>query len=708
MSLREYEKKRNFAKTPEPAPDKESEAGPSLRFVIHKHRATRMHFDLRLEWDGSYKSWAVPKGPSLNPTDRNLAVHVEDHPISYGEFEGNIPKGQYGAGSVMLWDRGTFYERHSDPNNREENERNLAKGFREGKVTFVLQGKKLKGEFYLVQTKKDDKSWLLFKKQDKFASFDPRQIFDETSVKTGRTMEEIAEETAVTRLPQEESFEEVPRFFQPMKPMRSKYLPDEDTKWVFEKPLNGYRAIAIVGGAEGVRIVSGWGRDYGERFGEIKQSLEDLGGSLVFDGEITSSSQTEPKELKGPRDHFRYQIYDFLHENGRSLRETTLRERRVRLEKVARRFGKYLSLVPQAESITKVSKLAGPKDSKELIAKDKDSVYDGGLSQSWLIFKVDAKPKTAKEGKGKSKKDQIQRGSDKVVITHPRKILWPKERFTKQDLVDYYDKISGVILPYLKDRPLNLHRHPYGITGGGFYHKNITEYHPSWFQTIAVLSTTEEKTINYAMCQNRESLLYLVNQGSIEINPWMSKVSDLDRPEFGVIDLDPHGLAFPKLTQIALRVREICEEAKVRTLVKTSGQAGIHILVPTAAKYTFDEVRDFCHLVCKIVHHEYKSIASLERNPGRRGGRMYLDFMQNRRGQTIAAPYCVRPKPGIPVSTPLSWDELVPELSPLQFTVFTIPERLRRIGDLWQGAFETGVDLKKAQRKLEKLEATLT
>ncbi|RPJ07916.1 MAG: DNA ligase, partial [Deltaproteobacteria bacterium] len=189
MGLREYEAKRKFEKTPEPEPDLHR-PGSGLMFVVHKHAARALHYDLRLELEGVLKSWAIPKGPSLDPSVKRLAVMVEDHPLAYREFEGVIPEGNYGAGSVIIWDKG-FY-RHPSALDENESEKLLLAGLRKGDLKFVLAGKKLKGEFALVKTGKDGKSWLLLKKKDRHAT--GGDILGENrSVVSARTLEEVFE-----------------------------------------------------------------------------------------------------------------------------------------------------------------------------------------------------------------------------------------------------------------------------------------------------------------------------------------------------------------------------------------------------------------------------------------------------------------------------------------------------------------------------------
>src|SRR5688572_22606044 len=196
MSIKRYNEKRNFKATPEPAGKTEKSAAKALLFVIQKHEASHLHYDFRLELDGVMKSWAVPKGPSLNPDEKRLAMHVEDHPMSYRTFEGIIPPGNYGAGTVMVWDEGTYY---ADPKlDKKANEKLLVEGYRKGKLSFYMKGKKLRGEFSLVKMRgrgTNDNAWLLLKTDDADADREKPVSDEDRSAVTGRSMTEIAENT---------------------------------------------------------------------------------------------------------------------------------------------------------------------------------------------------------------------------------------------------------------------------------------------------------------------------------------------------------------------------------------------------------------------------------------------------------------------------------------------------------------------------------
>jgi len=288
-----------------------------------------------------------------------------------------------------------------------------------------------------------------------------------------------------------------------------------------------------------------------------------------------------------------------------------------------------------------------------------------------------------------------------LTLTNIDKVFWPKEGYTKGDVIAYYDAMSAIILPYLKDRPENLNRHPGGIEGPNFYQKNFTYKPPQFVKTKKIWSDSNEANLNYLLCQNKETLLYLANLGCIEINPWSSRIGALDTPDWMILDLDPGTNTFEEVIVVAQAVHKYLELAGVRSFVKTSGKTGLHILVPLGAKYTYETIRDFAHLVMQMVYRDVPAITSLERNPKKRKDKIYLDYLQNSAGQTIAAPYSLRPADGATVSTPLEWKEVKNGLSPKKFTIKTIFRRLKKKGDLFSGVLGKGVDLKKAVHRLE-------
>lgn len=290
-----------------------------------------------------------------------------------------------------------------------------------------------------------------------------------------------------------------------------------------------------------------------------------------------------------------------------------------------------------------------------------------------------------------------------LKLTNLDKIYFPKEKITKGEVIEYYQKIAPYILPYLKDRPESLNRHPNGIAGKNFFQKNVDHMPPSWVKTQRIYSESNEAYINYLVCNDKATLVFLANLGCIEINPWFSRLKDLDKPDYAVLDLDPEDIGFDKVVEVAAETHKLLDKLKVPNFCKTSGATGLHIYIPLGAKHTYDQAKDFIHLVGLLINKKLPTITSLERMPKKRQKKIYLDYLQNRKGQTLAAPYSLRPKPGATVATPLEWKEVKKGLTPQQFTIKTIFPRLKQKGDLFKPVLGKGIDLKAALKRIEKL-----
>ncbi|HEX2982034.1 MAG TPA: non-homologous end-joining DNA ligase, partial [Ignavibacteriales bacterium] len=298
-------------------------------------------------------------------------------------------------------------------------------------------------------------------------------------------------------------------------------------------------------------------------------------------------------------------------------------------------------------------------------------------------------------------KKTMPKPSGEFTPTHLEKIFWKKENITKGELIDYYTQIAPYIMPYIEDRPHSLNRHPNGISGGSFFQKDMGDTAPDWIKTAAIYSESNDKDINYLVATDVDSLLYMVNLGCIEINPWFSRIQALDKPDYSVIDLDPEGVSFGKVIETALVVKEVMDEAGAKCYCKTSGSTGLHIYIPLGAKYDYEISKNFAHLMGQIVNKRLPKLTSLERSPSKRRKKVYLDYLQNRKGQTLAAPYSVRPKPGATVATPLDWEEIKPGLDMREFTIKTIFDRIDKMGDIFKGALKESVDIEKCIQKLE-------
>ena len=303
-----------------------------------------------------------------------------------------------------------------------------------------------------------------------------------------------------------------------------------------------------------------------------------------------------------------------------------------------------------------------------------------------------------------SKDMEIVISNRKIKLTNINKIYWPEEGYSKGDLIDYYRKVADFILPYLADRPQSLNRHPNGISGKSFFQKDITQKPPDWVRTKKIYSDSNDKEINFLICNDEATLVYMANLGCIEINPWFSKITNIDNPDYLVIDLDPEDISFEKVIEAALSVKGVLDELEIESFCKTSGATGLHIYVPLGAKYEYNVAKDFAFLIAKIANNRIPEFTSLERSPSKRKKKVYLDYLQNRSGQTLAAPYSVRPRPGATVATPLHWKEVKPGLSPQNFTILNIHDRLKETGDIFKGVLGKGIDVQKSLKKLESIQ----
>ncbi|MEP6616039.1 MAG: DNA ligase D [Ginsengibacter sp.] len=294
-------------------------------------------------------------------------------------------------------------------------------------------------------------------------------------------------------------------------------------------------------------------------------------------------------------------------------------------------------------------------------------------------------------------------GKVKVKTTNPNKIYFPGDKITKGDVIDYYVSMGDLILPYLKGRPQSLLRNPNGITGHGFFHKDAGEKAPSFVKSKKVHSESNNKDIDYILCDNQATLTYLNNLGCIEINPWHSTIQALDKPDYLIIDIDPSEKnSFEQVVQAANVVKDILDKAGAASYCKTSGSTGLHVYVPTAKKYSYEEVKDFAYIVCMLAQEQIPDFTTLERNLKKRGDRhIYMDYLQNRRGQTIASVYSLRPKTGATVSTPLFWKEVKTGLLPAKFHIANTMARVKKIGDIFSPVLGKGIDLHKCLKKLD-------
>jgi len=408
MGLKEYTSKREFEKTSEPQPGLEAR-GNRRMFVVHKHAARALHYDLRLELEGVLKSWAVPRGPSLDPSLKRLAVMVEDHPLDYKDFEGVIPEGNYGAGSVIIWDRGFYH--HPSTEDEKESGKLLLEGFRKGDMKFVLEGEKLHGEFALVKTGKDGKSWLLLKKKDRKPA-EGEILRENRSVVSHKTLEEMLEagssktfrqkklnqirlhEAMETEDLKDAAIKPMPKA---VKPMLATVIerPFDHPDWIFEVKWDGYRAVAEIRD-DGISLYSRSGISFNKKFFPIVEELRKFGFDAVLDGEIVvvdGQGRPDFQALQHYQDpgsgHLLYSVFDLLYFRGHDLTDLPLLRRKELLKKI-------LPPSPKIRFSDHVGKegvlfydVVKEKGLEGIVAKHAQSVYEAGRrSRQWLKVKT--------------------------------------------------------------------------------------------------------------------------------------------------------------------------------------------------------------------------------------------------------------------------------------------------------------------------------
>ncbi|MBR9999595.1 MAG: DNA ligase D [Cyclobacteriaceae bacterium] len=813
-SLEQYWEKRNFEKTPEPE-NTSAEPEEKNRFVVQWHHARRKHFDFRLQVGHVLASWAIPKKPVDNPDVKRLAIQVEDHPLSYIHFEGKIPKGNYGAGTVMVWDIGYYY---LDDTRKIPSKGEMIKRISKGSLKLYLQGTKLKGYYNLVKMKNNENNEWFFMKVKKE---EEKKDEEEISAMTGLSMDEIAASDAIRDPEQEEGVKvkpvdeptqaeksDFPGFISPMLATLTDQ-PFSESEWIYELKLDGYRVIAAKEKKK-ADLYSRNGNSFTERYHLIAEELSELNARFIIDGEVCYMDQTKKANFQklqhndDEQERLHYYVFDILWLNGHDLKNLPLTERKKLLQALLSKSLPHIHYLDHVDKEGHVFFKKIEKDGLEgIIAKKSTGRYfPAERSKEWLKIKTGHRQEmvicgylpsdkpgrnfrsllcavneghsliyTGKVGTGfneaiqqelmkklkaletdevpvnnppsgknirwvkpelicevkfstwttdrvmrhpsfiglRSDKDPGQitiekpeeavNPGSKVTFSNLSKIFWPDEKITKEEVIGYYRDIAEVILPYLKDRPQSLYRTPEGIIKKGFFQKNVKEIVPDWVTTVK-LESGSGRTIEYLLCQDTDTLLYMINLGCIEINPWSSSMPKLDNPDYMVFDLDPVELRFKEVVILALEFKKLFDKLGLPAFCKTSGSRGLHIYIPVQQNYSYGQVQNFVKILETYIHRQNKDLTSFERAPSARQGKIYLDYLQNARGKTMASVYSLRPRPGAPVSAPVRWEELTPHLTPDAFTLRNMRKRLEKEGDLWSGMFEHRVDMQKVLERI--------
>lgn len=895
MTLTRYKQKRTFSATPEPAGGKAT--GTRLRFVVQKHQASHLHYDFRLEMDGVLKSWAVPKGPSMDTAVKRLAMMVEDHPYDYRTFEGTIPEGNYGAGTVIVWDEGYYKPAEGTFKTKAEADKALRHQLYGGKLKFVLQGKKLKGEFALVRAKgRGENAWLLMKLADDHATHEDILGHDK-SVASGKTVEEIAAGKSAkgrpvkkkVSAPGKKTLEKVARATHPekvkrptpragkkkarpvdgliksapkqafdtrLKPMLATLVdkPFDEPGWLYEIKWDGYRALACMNKGE-VMLKSRNDKSFNDKFYPVYRALLDWNINAIVDGEIIVLKESGISDF-GALQNWRseadgdlmYYVFDILWLDGHNLCGLPLSARRQILQSIVPAAGMIRLSDAFDATGTEFFQAAQSMSLEGIIAKKAEAEYiPGERTLQWLKIKANKRQEmviggftknegsskpfssllvgvfegkelvyTGKVGTGFNQKLQremvaqfkpliidhapfaeepdynkpsrfnprpakatatwlkpilvcevsfaemtsdgvmrhpsfegmrMDKKAGEVVREKPKpvqnavrqadqeekksivkpaakrarntllnptdetqvreiaghtlkfnnlsKVYWPDDGVTKRDMLNYYYQVAPYILPYLKDRPQSLNRFPNGIRGKSFYQKDVTGKVPDWVATYQYHSSDELDVDKHFLVPKSEAdILLMASLGCIELNPWSSRIDKPDHPDWCIIDLDPGPTnTFKQVIEAALVTRQVLDSVGIPSYCKTSGSTGLHMYIPLGAKYTYEQSKEFARVIVTHVHHEIPRYTSIERLVGNRGGKMYLDFLQNRPKATLAAPYSLRPKPGATVSTPLLWEEVTPKLKMKDFTIHNVVQRLREVGDLFNPVLGKGIQL---------------
>jgi bifunctional non-homologous end joining protein LigD len=320
------------------------------------------------------------------------------------------------------------------------------------------------------------------------------------------------------------------------------------------------------------------------------------------------------------------------------------------------------------------------------------------------VARETAEPEPAEMFAESEKEATRQLGGHSLKFSNLNKVYYPDEGYTKRDVLNYYAAIAALILPHLKDRPLSLKRYPNGIQQEYFFQKNVREAFAPWLRTELIESDHNHGPIKYVFAGDHASLLYLVNLGCIDHNPWMSRSPTLDNPDFILIDLDPQECPFDMIVEAALLVRRVLDQIGLTGYPKTTGGDGMHVYIPVEPVYTYEETRTFAELIARLVFDQKPELFTTPRSVSKRKtNRVYFDYLQNGKSKTIAAPYVLRAYPGAPVATPLEWSEVQPGLHPKQFNLTNVRPRFAQKGDLFAGVLEKPQRLEEPLTKLEKL-----
>lgn len=767
--LHEYNKKRDFKITKEPSGKKKVSKAKSkkLIFVVQEHHASHLHYDFRLELDGVLKSWAVPKGPSLNPADKRLAVQTEDHPLPYAKFHGTIPQGEYGGGEVFIWDNGTWEAEGDDP----------VGDLEKGHLKFKLKGKRLSGSFVLVRIRykgsDSQKNWLLIKHLDAVSK-----------VTKKKTSKKVAKKKSAPL-----GKDRWPGFIPPQLPRLVTEVPEQSGGWIHEMKFDGYRMQAHLKNGIG-QFFTRNALDWSNTFPHLLNALEQISAhNVIFDGEVVALDQAGKthfqmlqNSLKSKNDNnLRYYIFDILYLDGKDLRDLPLLERKQILKETLKSAPEHILYSEHIlEDGHEFYKLSCEHQLEGIVSKLADSPYRSGRNDLWAKTKCSSRqefiiggwtdPQGGRTGigalllginegkklryagrvgtgfstetlraikkelstleteespfsinspKGKDihwvrpvkicevsfgnwtdegilrtpvfkrmredkrpKEIHMERAKE---ISSPDKIIFKKEKITKKDVSEFYQAIAKEMLPYLKDRPLSLVRCPNGSEGTCFFQKHFTGTIPDSFHTFPV---KEEKGQGiYVSIDSAAGLQEFVQLNAFEIHAWNCDKDDYMHPNQIVMDFDPGpDVPWKDVVDAAFELKEMLEDLDLESFVKLTGGKGIHVHIPIAPLYDWDQVKSFTQgLALELVsRNPSRYIANMSKKL--RKNKIFVDYLRNGYGATAVVPYSLRAKPLSAIALPLEWTELRRVKSPQEFTMNKALKKIKsRKRDPWEG-----------------------
>lgn len=809
-------------------------------FVVHEHHATRRHFDLRLEVEGVLKSFAVPRGPTLDPEERRLAVQTEDHPLAYLDYEGVIPEANYGAGPMIVWDTGVVRYLEQGP----------VRGLSDGKVDFELSGYKLRGRFALVLTKGKDaprgqKQWILLKKRDGYAANGEITEQLPLSVLSGLRPNELAHAHERGHALAAEALKlgakRAELHARTLVPMvcGSGEAKLESAAHVYELKLDGVRILAEKRGDE-VALYYRKGRSATDAYPELVRALRALPVQRVLlDGELVAYDEHGKPNFQRlaqrfsaarPEDVRRgllstpvsYVAFDLLALEGVSLLALPLLTRKSLLTRLLPPRGPLRALDHIAGEGRQLFAFCSEQKLEGIVVKRADSPYRPGprASNDWIKLKCEREDDFVVVGfvRGQGSRELgaldlasyesarlVSRGKvgsgfddatlalllrelaprvsehcaaegtlvpaprgrkfvrpelvvnvrhagftrdgslrhpvfrglrpdvapadctasphvaelappeptpiaaapsspSRVRISNPQKVFWPDEGYTKADLCGYYEAVAPVLLPFLRDRPVILVRYPDGIAGKSFYQWNAPKDTPSWVRTVRVRwEERAGKEADLYLLNDLDTLLHVANLGCIPLHILAARVGSLDACDFLTIDFDLNGQALAHAITLARELHALLEQLGLTGYPKTSGQTGLHVLVPLGPRVPFETARTLAELLGRLLVARHPELATMERSKAKRGPRVYVDTGQTGTIRAIVAPYSVRAYAGGRVSTPLAWDEVGFALDPGRYTMLTVPARVAEYGCPMRSLLDDRPDLAHAIERLSAL-----